>query len=56
MLVGLLNLGDVGITHVGNPSKSKFYFWFPVFGWNIKEGVGIRVLAERAGHESLHTA
>jgi hypothetical protein len=55
MLVGPLNLGDVGTTHVGNPSKSKFYFWFLVFGWNIKEGVEIRVLAERAGHESLHT-
>ena len=55
MLVGLLNLGDVGTTHVGNPSKSKFYFWFLVFGWNIKEGIGVWVLAEMAGHESLHT-
>ena len=50
MLVGLLNLGDVGTTHVGNPSKSKFYFWFLVFGWNIKEGIGVWVLAEMAGH------
>ena len=56
MLVGLLNLGDAGTTHVGNPPKSQFYFWFLVFGWNIKKGLGIRVLAERAGHESLHTA
>ena len=55
MLVGLLNLGDVGTTHIRKPPKSKFYFWFLVFGWNIKEGVEIRVLAERAGHESLHT-
>ncbi|MGA0086964.1 MAG: hypothetical protein ACO3LN_02230 [bacterium] len=56
MLVGLLNLGDVGTTHIRKPPKSKFYFWFLVFGWNIKEGVGIRVLAERAGHASLQTA
>ena len=55
MLVDVLNLGDVGTTHVGNPPKSQFYFWFLVFGWNIKEGVGIRVLAERAGHASIQT-
>ena len=48
-------MGDVGTTHVGNPSKSKFYFWFLVFGWNIKEGVEIQVLAERAGHASIQT-
>ena len=48
-------MGDVGTTHIRKPPKSKFYFWFLVFGWNIKEGVEIRVLAERAGHASIQT-
>ena len=48
-------MGDVGTTHIRKPPKSKFYFWFLVFGWNIKEGVEIQVLAERAGHASIQT-
>jgi len=55
MVVDVLNLGDAGITHVGNPPKSQFYFWFLVFGWNIKEGIGVWVLAEMAGHASIQT-
>ena len=54
MLVGLLNLGDAGTTYVGNPPKYH-YFWFLVFGWNIRKGEGMRELVERAGHVSIQT-
>jgi len=35
--------------------KNITYFWSLVFGWNIRKGVGIRELEERAGHVSLQT-